>query len=193
MARDMHMATAAKSHYLLFPTAFGVCGVAWTEHGLCRVQLPERDARATEKCLRDRKAVRWEVEPPPRLAECITMLQRYTEGIATDFRVVELDEHGLSDFNRQVYRALRDFGFGQTTTYGALAKKVSAPNSARAVGTAMSRNPWPIIVPCHRVLAAAQKIGGFSAFGQATTKRHLLRLEGVELGDDLPVLPGLFS
>jgi methylated-DNA-[protein]-cysteine S-methyltransferase len=193
MARDTHSISATRHHYRVFPTTFGVCGVAWTENGLSRVQLPERDVRATKQRLQGRMAVPWDAELPSHIAQCIAMLQRYFEGIATDFRVVELDQQGLSDFDRQVYRLLRDVSCGQTTTYGALAKQARAPGSARAVGTAMSRNPWPIVVPCHRVLAAAKKIGGFSAFGQAITKRNLLRLEGVELSDERPLLPGLFA
>jgi methylated-DNA-[protein]-cysteine S-methyltransferase len=193
MARQMHSSPAANQHYRLFPTAMGVCGVAWTETGLSRVQLPERDARSTQQALEGRMAVSWPAQPPPHVALCIAMLQRYFEGVATDFHAVELDQHNLSIFHRHVYAALRDVGFGQTTTYGALARRVGAPGSARAVGTAMSHNPWPIVVPCHRVLAAANKIGGFSAFGRTTTKRHLLGLEGVELCEDHPVLPGLFS
>jgi methylated-DNA-[protein]-cysteine S-methyltransferase len=81
--------------------------------------------------------------------------------------------------------------WGQTATYGELARQVGSPGAARAVGQAMGHNPVPIIIPCHRVLAAGRKIGGFSAYGGAVTKERLLALEGVHLGDGTPLLPGL--
>jgi methylated-DNA-[protein]-cysteine S-methyltransferase len=178
-------------HYHLFDTAFGVCGLAWTDAGLTRVQLPEREVRTTEKRLQDLNAVRHDGALPPDIDRCITRLRDYISGAQTDFRDIALDLSGISDFNAQIYRALRDIGFGQTTTYGVLATAVSSPGAARAVGMAMARNPWPIIVPCHRVLASGQRMGGFSAPGGTLTKEQLLALEGVHLGDGTPLLPGL--
>jgi methylated-DNA-[protein]-cysteine S-methyltransferase len=109
-------------------------------------------------------------------------VQRYFEGEATDFSGVELDLGEQEDFLQQVYAAARRVGWGQTTTYGALAKELGAgPEAARDVGQAMARNPVPLIIPCHRVLATGGRIGGFSAPGGAATKLRMLELEGVEL------------
>jgi methylated-DNA-[protein]-cysteine S-methyltransferase len=104
---------------------------------------------------------------------------------------VALDLTGVSPFHAQVYDAARAIAWGQTASYGELARRVGAPGAARAVGQAMGRNPVPIIIPCHRVLASGHKLGGFSAFGGAGTKQRLLALEGVSLGGDQPCLPGL--
>lgn len=179
-----------QQHYQLFETAFGVCGIAWSEHGLSRVQLPERDLAATKNRLQKNGATSWDAEPPPHAARGITQLQSYFAGTTTGFIALSLDDSGITEFNQRIYRALRAVPFGQTTTYGALAQSAGSPGAAQAVGTAMSRNPWPVIVPCHRVLAAAQAIGGFSAFGGAVTKRHLLRHEGVDLDHGQLGLPG---
>jgi methylated-DNA-[protein]-cysteine S-methyltransferase len=179
-------------HYHLFETALGVCGIAWTAGGLTRVQLPERDERTTERRLQDLNAIRHETELPPSIAHAVALLRAYVGGAPTDFRDIALDDNGISDFNAKIYRALRAIGFGTTTTYGALADAVESPGAARAVGMAMARNPWPIIVPCHRVLASGQRMGGFSAPGGTLTKEQLLALEGVHLGDGgTPLLPGL--
>ena len=109
------------------------------------------------------------------------MMQRYFDGVRESFDSIALDTVGVSPFNAAVYAALRAVAWGQLTTYGALAGLAGAPGAARAVGAAMASNPWPIVVPCHRVLAASNKIGGFSAYGGADTKRDLLTLEGVHL------------
>ena len=102
-----------------------------------------------------------------------------------------LDLTGVGDFHRRIYDLTRDVGWGETITYGELARRVGAPGAARAVGQAMGRNPIPIIIPCHRVLASGGKVGGFSAFGGAVTKTRLLALEGVHLDKGTPLLPGL--
>jgi methylated-DNA-[protein]-cysteine S-methyltransferase len=110
-----------------------------------------------------------------------------------DFQSLSLDLQSVTDFNQRIYAALRRIPFGTTTTYGALALSVGNPGAAQAVGIAMARNPWPVVVPCHRVLAAAKNIGGFSAFGGTATKRRLLQLEGVDLDHGQSDLPGLFD
>jgi methylated-DNA-[protein]-cysteine S-methyltransferase len=120
-------------------------------------------------------------------------IERYFAGKSVDFTPLALDLAGVSDFHRRIYDAARAIGWGETATYGELAQRVGAPGAARAVGQAMGRNPVPIIIPCHRVLASGRKIGGFSAFGGAVTKSRLLALEGVHLDDGTPLLPGLLS
>ena len=187
MAQTMPMPPAAGRACCLFDTAFGVCGIAWSPDGLIRVQLPERDAGLTEKRLRAKAGSRVEQNLPRAIADCVTRLQRYFAGAPVDFRDAPLDFTGVSAFNADVYRALRGIGWRQTTTYGALARRVGNPQAAQAVGVAMATNPWPIIVPCHRVLAAAGKLGGFTAPGGAATKLKLLRMEGAEIDQGLPL------
>jgi methylated-DNA-[protein]-cysteine S-methyltransferase len=176
--------------YQLFDTALGTCGLAWNAAGVTRVQLPERDAAATEARLRRRPAEP-DTTPPPEIVAAIDRLRRYATGERIDFQQLPLDMGGLGDFEIAIYRTLRAVPYGTTTTYGALAAAIREPTAARAVGVAMARNPWPVVVPCHRVLAAKQEIGGFSAFGGTATKAKLLALEGVALDNGQPMLPGL--
>jgi methylated-DNA-[protein]-cysteine S-methyltransferase len=112
-------------------------------------------------------------------------------GECVDFSPLVLDLSGVGGFYRRIYEATRRLAWGETATYGELARRVGSPGAARAVGQAMGRNPIPLIVPCHRVLASGHGIGGFSAFGGAVTKTRLLALEGVHLGDGTPPIPGL--
>ncbi len=186
------MATRPQT-YQLFATAFGTCGIAWTDVGLTRAQLPEQNADAANGRLQRYGATRSDCAPPTHIEDCITSLRLYFDGSPIDFQAIELDLQAVTDFNQRVYAALRSVPFGTTTTYGALALSAGSPSAAQAVGTAMARNPWPVIVPCHRVLAAAKEIGGFSAFGGAATKQRLLRLEGVDLDHGQSNLPGLFD
>ncbi len=165
--------------YILFPTAFGTCGIAWRDGGLTRLQLPDRDASTTERRLAARATPGLQDEEVPWVAWAVVALQRYFAGRSVDFSGICLDLSACSPFHQRIYEALRGIGYGRTTTYGALAAEVGSPDAARAIGQAMGRNPIPVIVPCHRVLASGGKIGGFSAPGGATTKERLLELEGV--------------
>jgi methylated-DNA-[protein]-cysteine S-methyltransferase len=180
----------APMRYRLIETPIGAVGVAWTERGLARLQLPERDRSATERRLCGRAAAG---EPTPEVSRAIAAIERYLAGERVDFGGIALDLAGVGEFHRQIYDAARRVGWGETTTYGALARLAGFPDAARAVGQAMGRNPLPIVIPCHRVLAAGGRAGGFSSFGGAHTKRRLLALEGVRLGDDAPLLPGLLG
>lgn len=184
-------------HYHVFETQLGPIGLAWSGEGLSRVQLPDRDAAQTGRRIAQRtRSEPWSGALPEEVATTLADLQRYAAGEPVPFAGVKLCYEGIPDFNASVYRALCQVKWGETTTYGTLANAVGEPGAARAVGVAMGRNPWPIIVPCHRVLAAQKKIGGFSAPGGATTKEALLRLEGSTWsGDtrDAPLLPGLLS
>lgn len=173
--------------YTLIDTAIGVCGLAWNENGLTRVQLPEVSAANTEARLRRRGATRAAQIPRTEITTCVTQLIAYFQGQRVDFAGVPLDTAALSAFDAAIYRALRQVGWGRTTSYGALsAAVIGAPDAARAVGVAMARNAWPIVVPCHRVLAANGAMGGFSAYGGTMTKQMLLTLEGNGL-DMLPL------
>lgn len=168
--------------YCLFDTQFGTCGVAWSDQGLTRLQLPERDRSATERRLRRTSTDAEPTSPPPSVQHAVASLQCYFAGSAIDFAAVALDLSGVNAFHRGIYEALRAIGWGETVSYGALGERAGFPDAARAVGQAMSRNPVPIIIPCHRVLASGHKMGGFSAFGGAQTKLRLLAMEGVQLG-----------
>ena len=121
-------------------------------------------------------------EPPAAVAAAIELIKRYAEGEAVDFSSVAVDLDGVDQFHRAIYQAARKLDFGQTTTYGGLAEAAGHPGKARETGEALGRNPVPLIVPCHRILAAGGKIGGFSAPGGSATKEKLLALEGVQVG-----------
>ena len=187
------MSKTSAIHHALFETAIGTCGVAWSARGLVALALPERDAAATEKRLIAKSASAGKAAPPPEIAQAIAHIQHYCAGERIDFTTVPLDLSAIDPFRRRLYEAMRALGFGETTTYGELAKRTGASDweAARDVGIAMGRNPLPIVVPCHRVLAAGGKLGGFSAYGGTTTKEKLLALEGVHVGAGAPRLPGL--
>jgi methylated-DNA-[protein]-cysteine S-methyltransferase len=169
-------------HYLVFETAGGFCGIAWSERGITRFQLPTRSAEATERLLRRRLPGAEPGAPPPPVAAAVAAVKRYFAGEETDFSGFTLDLGEQDPFFQQVYAALRRVGWGRTTTYGALAKELGAgPEAARDVGQAMARNPVALIIPCHRVLAAGGKVGGFSAPGGSAAKTRMLELEGVQV------------
>src|SRR5437868_2834643 len=155
-------------HYLIFETAGGFCGIAWNNLGITRFQLPTRSAEATERRLRRRMQGAKPGAPTPEVVEAIAAVKRYFEGEETDFSGVPLDLGEQDAFFEKIYEAARRIGWGHTTTYGALAKELGAgPEAARDVGQAMAKNPVALIIPCHRVLAAGGKVGGFSAPGRS--------------------------
>ena len=182
--------TSASEHYALFETAIGTCGIAWSAHGLTRLQLPESDRGATEGRLR-KAAAAGAANPLPGIEAVIKEVQRYLVGERTEFAAAGLDLSGVKPFDRRVYEAARALGWGETASYGEIARRIGDPGAARAVGQALSRNPIPIIIPCHRVLASGHRIGGFSAYGGTTTKERLLELEGVRSHTSAPMLPGI--
>ena len=182
-----------QQHYCLFDTAIGPCGVAWSERGLTRVQLPEADRDSTERRLKTKSGGTRAEVPPPQIKQLIAEIQRYAKGERVDFSSIVVDLSNVGLIDREILAAASAIGWGATATYGDLARQTGTPGDARGVGQAMSRNPMPIVIPCHRVLAKGNKLGGFSAYGGTVTKERLLELEGVRLGDDAPLLPGLFS
>lgn len=168
--------------HLVFDTAPGFCGIAWTDAGIARFRLPARTAEAVARRLPGTPGT-----PPPAVAAVIEAARRYFAGAAVDFADAPLDLAVEDDFARRVYAAVRRLGRGETTTYGALARSLGAgPEAARDVGRAMASNPVPLIVPCHRVLAAGNRLGGFSAPGGAAAKARMLALEGVTLAPPPP-------
>jgi methylated-DNA-[protein]-cysteine S-methyltransferase len=179
--------------YFVFETAGGFCGIAWNDVGITRFQLPTGSAEATGRLLRRRAPGAEPGAPPPDVAEAIAAVKRYFAGEETDFSALKLDLGEQDPFFARIYAAARRVGWGHTTTYGALAKELGAgPEAARDVGQAMATNPVALIIPCHRVLAAGGKLGGFSAPGGSRTKLRMLELEGVDLGSQDPA-QGSFS
>jgi methylated-DNA-[protein]-cysteine S-methyltransferase len=179
-------------HYAIFETARGFCAIAWSDGGVTRFCLPEDRAPAAELLLKRRLPHATEATPPPAVAEAIAAAQRYFAGEKTDFSAVPLDLGTQDKIAEQIYAAARAIGWGETTTYGALAKRLGDDwELARDVGQAMAKNPVPLIIPCHRVLAAGGKIGGFSAPGGALTKTKMLELEGVHVGQTAQQTLGL--
>jgi O-6-methylguanine DNA methyltransferase len=172
--------------YCLFDTPLGVCGIMWKDPEVTGgqpvvtyLQLPE----ATEKMTEQRLAGMGHgvSTPPPRVAEIVEKIRRHLAGEAQDFSDVSVDLEGVGTFAQQVYLACRNIPAGSTMSYGELAKTIRHPGAARAVGQALGRNPFPLLIPCHRVLTAAGKAGGFSAFGGVETKARILALEGVAI------------
>ena len=178
--------------YSLFETDIGVCGIAWSENGVTRMQLPQADADAAERRLRANGAGD-PARPSPAVQAAIAQIVRYARGERADFAAVTLDLAGAAPFERSVYDVARAVGWGETITYGEIARRIGAPREAQAVGQALGHNPIPIIIPCHRVVASGGKLGGFSAFGGRFTKDRLLALEGIGRAGDEPLLPGIVA
>jgi methylated-DNA-[protein]-cysteine S-methyltransferase len=163
--------------YTLFDTPIGRCGIAWGERGVLGVQLPAgRDAELRARLL-ERVPDAHESEPPVPIAAAIRAITALLSGERSDLSSVGLDMEGLPPFHRRVYEAARSIGPGETLSYGEVAARIGAPGAARAVGQALGRNPFPIVVPCHRVLAANGGLGGFTATGGIATKLRMLGIE----------------
>jgi methylated-DNA-[protein]-cysteine S-methyltransferase len=166
--------------WTLFDTTIGRCGIAWSGRGVVGVQLPEANERATRARLLQNFPDAREAPPPPAVRRALDGIVALLRGEASDLAAVELDMDGVPPFHRCVYDAARKIPPGATLSYGDIAARLGAPGAARAVGQALGHNPFAIIVPCHRVLAAGGKVGGFSANGGVTTKRRLLAIEDAQ-------------
>jgi methylated-DNA-[protein]-cysteine S-methyltransferase len=180
----------AQSGFALFATSIGACAVAWGQTGLVGLQLPERDEAAARARLRRRFPGLREAPPPPAIGESARRIAAFLDGNEDDFADLALDFGGVGAFDRAVYRETRAIRAGSTSTYGAIAARLGDPAQARAVGQALGRNPWPIVIPCHRVTAADGRMGGFSAPGGRKTKLKLLELEGALAAEALPLFGG---
>ncbi len=174
-----------QASYCVFETPLGACGIAWREAAdsgsqpvVVLVQLPEATPQRTESRIGQKCGSREPSVPPQEIAEIIERIRKHLQGEVQDFRDVAVELDGIAPFARQVYKTAREIPVGQTRTYGEIAKAVGQPAAAQEVGQALSKNPVPIIVPCHRVAAAGGKPGGFSAHGGRVTKSKLLALEG---------------
>ena len=177
----------------VFDTAIGACGVAWSEDGIAGVMLPGSSAAAALAKLRQRHPDAREATPPAAVQEAIALIGRLLKGEPTNLSTIVLDMEGVADLNQAIYAITRRIEPGATRTYGEIAKEMGDPLLARAVGQAMGSNPFPIVVPCHRVLAAGGKTGGFSAPGGVDTKFRILQIEQAQnrdpnsLFDSLPL------
>ncbi|SCY89623.1 methylated-DNA--[protein]-cysteine S-methyltransferase [Microvirga guangxiensis] len=184
-------ASKHEAFHTLFDTPIGVCGLAWNGRGIMGVQLPEDDASRT----RDRIAKRFpgssEAAPPAHIRAIIDDVIALLKGEARDLSHIPLDMEGVPELHRRVYEVASSIQPGRLLTYGEIASKVGI-NNARLIGQALGKNPFPIIVPCHRVVAAGGKLGGFSANGGGLTKRRLLAIENARR-DDSPTLFDLIS
>lgn len=155
-----------------FSTSFGTCAVAWNDAGVTRFLLPDPD-RSTSGT---------EAVPPPWVQAIIDRVKRHLSGDSQDFADVPFDFSRVPAFNRAVLQATLNIKSGRTATYGEIAAAIGElPVASRAVGAALGANPWPLLIPCHRVLAAGGRMNGFSAPGGVATKARLLALEGAQL------------
>lgn len=166
--------------YTLFETAIGTGGVAWGERGLVAVHLPERDVEVARKSFHRRFPEAVEAKPTPEVAEAITRIAEQLAGKPTDLSAIQLDLSRTPEFHLRVYEIARAIPPGETLTYGEIAQRLGDKLLARDVGQALGKNPWPIVVPCHRVTGAGGKLGGFSARGGQQTKLKLLAIEGAK-------------
>lgn len=177
--------------FILFATPLGHCAVAWSERGLTGVQLPEQDEAATRKRMTRRFPGCAENSAPLWVQAVIQAMVALLEGKPREpanLSNVVLDMDGVPPFHQRVYALTRKIAPGQTLSYGELAQQLGEPGAARAVGQALGANPFAPVVPCHRVLAANGRSGGFSANGGVSTKLRLLQIEGASING-----PGLFD
>lgn len=165
------------SGHCLFDTAIGAVGIAWSDAGIAGVNLPEASLAATRRRLLSRHPDLPEAEPPAMVRTVMDRIVALVAGEAVDLSDTPLDRGGLADFHARVYDVALSIRPGETLTYGEVARRIGEPGAAQAVGQALGKNPWPIIVPCHRVLAAGGRTGGFSANGGIDTKLRLLTIE----------------
>jgi len=155
---------------LLFDTTIGTCRVRWSEAGITEVVMPRTRGLAGERLEASR-------DVPEPIREAVAGMVALLDGQRRDLRGVALDERHLDAFRRRVYAVTREIAPGSTASYGEVARVIGEPRAAREVGVALAQNPFPIIVPCHRVLAATGALHGFSAPGGIATKRRMLEIE----------------
>jgi len=174
--------------FTLFDTAIGRCGIAWGERGIVGLHLPEEGDDRARACIARRFPGVVQADPPADVAKAIGLIVDLLKGKSSDLSGIALDMDRVPDFAKRVYAVARKIAPGETLTYGDIAKQLGDKLLAQQVGQAMGKNPFPIVVPCHRVVAASGKLGGFSAPGGGDTKLKLLAIEGAAIGGQ----PSLF-
>ena len=174
--------------FCLFVTAIGHCAIAWSQDMIKSVQLPGPDAQTTRLRMQRLFPDVPEADAPPFVAKIITRTIALLDGKHDSLLDVPLDMEGVASFNQRVYEISRAIPPGQTMTYGEIARMMGDIGLARAVGQALGNNPFAPIVPCHRILAAGGRGGGFSAPGGVDTKLRMLEIEKAQVNG-----PGLFD
>ena len=178
--------------FALFPTPIGECGIVWRGDLVVATRLPEATPEATAARLAKRAGAA-EGDPPPPIERAISAITTLLNGEGTDLAFISCDFSGIDPITTQIYTATRAIPAGETRTYGEIAEQLGDKLLARKVGHAMGQNPFPIIVPCHRVIGANGKLVGFSAQGGVETKLKMLEIEKASIGeppalfDDLPL------
>ena len=162
----------------LFDTALGRCGLAWGPGGVLAVSFPEESDEKTRARLLKRVPGAEACDPTPEIAVIVVGIVALFQGEKRDLSFARLDWEGVSEFERKVYDLTLAIPPGETKTYGEIARAIGDVAFSRRVGQALGRNPFPIIVPCHRVVGADGKMTGFSAPGGTESKRKLLKIEG---------------
>jgi methylated-DNA-[protein]-cysteine S-methyltransferase len=175
--------------YTLFSTSIGRCGIAWRGPSVVATQLPELSDAETKSRLLERVGNARPCDPPPAIARAIDAVTALLDGSRVDLSFIDIDLGSVPSLNARVYAIAREIPPGCTMTYGEIATRLKDKSLAQAVGLALARNPWPIIVPCHRVVGAQGKLTGFSAHGGVATKLRMLAIEGAAIGQD----PELFE
>ena len=170
-----------------FDTAIGACALAWGERGIVRVFLPEDSETSLRTRIRRLFPEAHEASPPTEIGSAIEAIAGLLRGEARELRDVALDMREVPPFEQRVYEVARSIGPGRTLSYGEIATRLGGRELARDVGQALARNPFPIVVPCHRVVGANGKLGGFSARGGVATKDRLLAIEGARVTGLLPL------
>ena len=175
--------------FCLFDTAIGACGIAWGEDAIVAVQLPETTRAGTAQRMQRHTGALPEAPAPAWVQDAIARIQALMQGARDDLVDLPLDFSAVPEFHRRVYAIARAIPPGDVLTYGEVARRLGEPGASRAVGQALGHNPFAPVVPCHRVLAAGGRSGGFSAEGGALTKLRMLEIERARLGG----APGLFD
>jgi methylated-DNA-[protein]-cysteine S-methyltransferase len=182
----METSASITAGHAVLETVIGFVGIAWSEKGLTRLCLPERNRDAVERRLTRHAGLSASTAQPRWAVALVASIKDYMAGRDVDFSGVPVDLDGVDAFRFAIYDAARKLRFGQTTTYGELARIAGHAGLARETGAALGANPVPLVIPCHRILAAGGRIGGFSAPGGSATKEKMLTLEGVRVGPPPP-------
>jgi methylated-DNA-[protein]-cysteine S-methyltransferase len=176
------LAIMPEQSFVIFDTAIGAVGIVWNARGIVAVQIPEASEAATRKRLLKRYPAAQEAPPSAEAQKAIVGIAALLRGEPRDLTGVKIDDAATPEFSARVYAIARKIPPGQTVTYGEIALRLGDKMLAREVGVALGQNPCPIVMPCHRVLAAGGKTGGFSASGGVVTKLRLLSIEGAQPG-----------
>ena len=178
----------------IFETPIGPCGIAWRGAKVIGVEIGDTDEKETRYRLGERVGEQFsdaQADVPAFVTQAIEKVRALLDGGSPDFSQTPLAFESLPDLNRQVYEIILELKAGETTTYGAIARRLGDVSLSQAVGYALGKNPFPIIVPCHRVLGSNGKVGGFSAAGGTATKLKLLNIERAKISSELDLFGGL--